>query len=541
MKKKDLVLILARGGSKSIARLNLRLINGKPLLYYILNTALKSKVGDVYVSTDSEEIKQLTIMYGGKVIPRPKFLTKNSTSVEDIMEHSLSYLAKQNLTYEKCLVTSPIFPLLKTTTIRRFLHHTSSNKHTIFGFVKHNNDYGKIRMGKDIEKISSLKNNIVIIKKIVSIYVSRFTRKKKFQKPFHGVELSRDESFMINDYHDLSTIEKIIQRKKILIRVDGDYSIGLGHVYNMLTILNYLRNNEILIVMNSKRDIGSYKFKEHNYNIKYFDTEPKLFKIIEKFKPDIVFNDILDTKSFYIKKLKKFNCLIINFEDLGQGSNFADLVFNPIYYSNKNHSKKFFGSKYACVRDEFRLWNVKPVAKKVKKILITFGGTDPNNVIMKILEILKDSKLFGVEFTVVLTIGNSHKEEICEMVSKMRFDGFTIKIVEKSDIMAKYIADSDFVITSNGRTVFEVASLKVPMITISANSREEKHPFPKYSGGAIPLGNISKSTPKTLMNAIKKMMRYETRKKMAKNLQKYDLLNGVQEIIRIINTKNAQI
>ena len=81
MKKKDLVLILARGGSKSIARLNLRLINGKPLLYYILNTALKLKVGDIYVSTDSEEIKQLTIMYGGKVIPRPKFLTKNSTLV----------------------------------------------------------------------------------------------------------------------------------------------------------------------------------------------------------------------------------------------------------------------------------------------------------------------------------------------------------------------------------------------------------------------------------------------------------------------------
>ena len=38
-----LVVIPARGGSKGIPRKNLRLLNGKPLLYYSINTALNSK------------------------------------------------------------------------------------------------------------------------------------------------------------------------------------------------------------------------------------------------------------------------------------------------------------------------------------------------------------------------------------------------------------------------------------------------------------------------------------------------------------------
>ena len=38
-------------------------------------------------------------------------------------------------------------------------------------------------------------------------------------------------------------------KKKILVRVDGSKEIGLGHVFNMITILAYFKNSEILILM----------------------------------------------------------------------------------------------------------------------------------------------------------------------------------------------------------------------------------------------------------------------------------------------------
>ena len=41
----------------------------------------------------------------------------------------------------------------------------------------------------------------------------------------------------------------------------------------------------------------------------------------------------------------------------------------------------FWSQSYFCLRDEFRLLEPRPVTKEIKDILITFGGTDPNNFI----------------------------------------------------------------------------------------------------------------------------------------------------------------
>ena len=62
MKKSKLILIIARKGSKdNVSRQNLRLVNEKPLIYYIINTARKYQSADVFVSTDSEELKEIAL------------------------------------------------------------------------------------------------------------------------------------------------------------------------------------------------------------------------------------------------------------------------------------------------------------------------------------------------------------------------------------------------------------------------------------------------------------------------------------------------
>ena len=66
-----LVVIPARGGSKGIPRKNLRLLNGKPLIYYAITTALNSNyTPDVYVSSEDEEILSTAILFGAKTHKR---------------------------------------------------------------------------------------------------------------------------------------------------------------------------------------------------------------------------------------------------------------------------------------------------------------------------------------------------------------------------------------------------------------------------------------------------------------------------------------
>lgn len=77
-------LILARGGSKGIPRKNIKLLNGMPLIYYPINAAKNSKlIKNVYVSTDDEEISEISSRLGAKIINRPKSISEDhSTDVE---------------------------------------------------------------------------------------------------------------------------------------------------------------------------------------------------------------------------------------------------------------------------------------------------------------------------------------------------------------------------------------------------------------------------------------------------------------------------
>lgn len=77
-------LILARGGSKGIPRKNIKLLNGMPLIYYPINAAKNSKlIKNVYVSTDDEEISEISSQLGARVIKRPQSISgDHSTDVE---------------------------------------------------------------------------------------------------------------------------------------------------------------------------------------------------------------------------------------------------------------------------------------------------------------------------------------------------------------------------------------------------------------------------------------------------------------------------
>ena len=68
-KKEIIAIIPARSGSKSIKNKNIVNLFGKPLIYYSINVAIKSKyISRVIVSTDSKKkIKKIALKYGAEV------------------------------------------------------------------------------------------------------------------------------------------------------------------------------------------------------------------------------------------------------------------------------------------------------------------------------------------------------------------------------------------------------------------------------------------------------------------------------------------
>tara|TARA_Y100000590_G_C15677174_1_gene998495 strand:- start:832 stop:1560 length:729 start_codon:yes stop_codon:yes gene_type:complete len=95
-KYKVLCIIPARGGSKGIKLKNLSKLNNKPLLYYPITAAKKSKVCDkIFVSTDSKKIANAALKYGADVpFLRKKKYSKSFTTTEQTLKHAL-------ISYEK--------------------------------------------------------------------------------------------------------------------------------------------------------------------------------------------------------------------------------------------------------------------------------------------------------------------------------------------------------------------------------------------------------------------------------------------------------
>jgi len=528
---KQLILILARSHTKKdFSRQNLRLIKDKPLIYYVIQRCINYKKADIFVTTDSIEISDLSKFFGVQTLLRPKELLEENTPINLIIQDALKKLGKN---YEKCLVLSPNFPLIKTQTINDFFEHLNDNIQSIFGYeqFKKNDQFFQINQNDFIPKLLQINSKIVKSSKIFSFIIKPVQKTGKFQKPSFGIKLDPNEIFHLQSYHSFGTLEKIIKRKRILVRVDGSDLIGLGHVYNMLTILNRFREDEILVVMNKKSKLGSEKFKEYLFNVKFFDSTKDFLKIISKFNPDVIFNDILDTKVSYMKKLKEMKLFVVNFEDLGSGAKYADVLFNPIYNSSKASNSEFFGSNYACVRDEFRMWPRLKPRKNVSNILIMFGGTDPTNKTIQTLKILEKNCLTSIKFTIIIGLGFSKKLSLLKFIKKIRNTGREIELIEKSDYLAKKFLECDFAISSNGRTVFELASICKPVISVSINKRESRHSFIKDVKGGYLVN--SENFDEKFLPCLNKIMLYSNREKFFLNFEKIDIRKGIDNVIEI--------
>jgi CMP-N-acetylneuraminic acid synthetase len=92
----NLAIIGIRSGSQEVKDKNIKLFRGKPLVYWIIQTALKSsKVDRVIVSTDSEKYRELVLSYGVESpFLRPKALSQDNSLEKEYLLHGLEWLYK---------------------------------------------------------------------------------------------------------------------------------------------------------------------------------------------------------------------------------------------------------------------------------------------------------------------------------------------------------------------------------------------------------------------------------------------------------------
>lgn len=102
-----LCIIPARSGSKGIPDKNIKLMHGKPLIYWSIDQAKKSKYIDkmrIIVSTDSEKYRNIALKYGAEVpFLRPNKISNDKSTDFEYINHAIEWL-KKNENYNPHLI-----------------------------------------------------------------------------------------------------------------------------------------------------------------------------------------------------------------------------------------------------------------------------------------------------------------------------------------------------------------------------------------------------------------------------------------------------
>ncbi|HRI45989.1 MAG TPA: acylneuraminate cytidylyltransferase family protein [Ignavibacteriaceae bacterium] len=205
IKKNIIALIPARLGSNRVKAKNLRLIKGKPLIYYVIDAC--KKVGlftKVYVNSESDLFGVVAQRYGVDFYKRPPHLATSQSMIDEYLYDFLS-----NIQCDILAVVNPTSPFLKAKEIESAINNFIENDfdtqlacqdiqtHSFYNNIPINfSTAGKHPRSQDLIPIKALNFAVTIWK--------RDSFLQQFEKSGHAVYTGK---LGLYAFHGLSTID----------------------------------------------------------------------------------------------------------------------------------------------------------------------------------------------------------------------------------------------------------------------------------------------------------------------------------------------
>ena len=227
---KPICIIPARAGSKSVPNKNIRLIAGKPLIYYTIKSALESKLfSHVIVSTEDKKTASIAKKYGAEVpFMRPRNLATDKTPQEQVLLHAVKKLNSLGIDFEIFVYRDCTVPfidssdmngaieLLKKSGCYSTCASIKAHPNPYFGMWEPNKE-GFLKISKTTDKVISRRQDAPIVYIIDGLFVfwtKKFLKTRKcLTSKMLPYEISREHSHMIDFPFDFKVAESLINSK----------------------------------------------------------------------------------------------------------------------------------------------------------------------------------------------------------------------------------------------------------------------------------------------------------------------------------------
>jgi UDP-2,4-diacetamido-2,4,6-trideoxy-beta-L-altropyranose hydrolase len=346
--------------------------------------------------------------------------------------------------------------------------------------------------------------------------------------------------------------------KPLVIRADASAEIGSGHVMRCLALAEAWQDcgGSAIFVLSISSPPLEARVRRERFEITHITSEvgslgdaDTTVQIAQMNKAEWVVVDGYNFSAEYQKRIKECGLSLLCIDDFGQAARYyADIVLNQNIYADmffyKNHepSTRFLlGTKYALLRKEFFLWNgyKRVIPRTAKKILVTLGGSDPENITGIVIEALKTINLEGLEVLIVAGGLNPNYSKIQNMVKNL--PNFSLK--RNVGNMPNLMAWADLAISAGGSTSWELAFMGVPsiLLPIAENQQRTVNYFQTHE---IARGIRSRESLnlKNLAKIISELAKSDVmRERFSKNARKYVDGNGSFRVQSAMQSHNFRL
>lgn len=294
----------------------------------------------------------------------------------------------------------------------------------------------------------------------------------------------------------------------VAFRVDASTKIGTGHVMRCLTLAEELRKRNckvrficrahpghmadkisskgfqlsLLPAPNEAYEVASGQNDYADWlGVKQEEDARQTLKALENKNPDWLIVDHYSLDARWEKTLRKYADQIMVVDDLANREHDCDLLLDQNYFREPEkrykgflpeHCDTLLCPKYALLRPAFcqarKFCRMR--GNVISRVLVYFGGNDPDNLTGLALEALSDKNLNHLLVDAVIGPNNPHQEKLENLVEQRPGTRLHVQPENFTELMLR----ADLCIGAGGTTTWERLCLGLPSLVITVAENQEE-------------------------------------------------------------------
>lgn len=312
------------------------------------------------------------------------------------------------------------------------------------------------------------------------------------------------------------------ENRTLIIRADANTRIGTGHLMRCLALAQAWQDHGGKAVFITACNSPALKQRLWNEGFDVVELQcahpdpadlKTAMNVLAVHPGAWLVLDGYQFDSTYQRLVKEAGHQLLVIDDMAHLDRYyADIVLNQnihahnLHYFCEPYTRLLLGTKYVLLRREFWPWRnyKREVPEVAKKVLVTMGGSDPDNITLKVIQALARIDIPDLEAVVVVGPSNPHRETLRRAVES---SPLPISLVENVENMPELMAWADVSISAGGSTCWELLFLGVPSsILILADNQRKIAEHLGAVGVALNLGWYRNLCPIDMASALRPLL-----------------------------------